>query len=52
MSQQSVHHNEAFALSNVLFNRLLGVPEEKLKVFGGAIALGHPLVVCQELIDG
>ncbi|MTJ54167.1 thiolase family protein [Anabaena sp. UHCC 0253] len=36
-------NNEAFALSNVLFNRLLGVPQEKLNVFGGAIALGHPL---------
>jgi acetyl-CoA C-acetyltransferase len=36
-------NNEAFALNNVLFNRFLGVPEEKLNVFGGAIALGHPL---------
>ncbi|MBD2566427.1 thiolase family protein [Anabaena lutea] len=36
-------NNEAFALSNALFNRLLGVPQEKLNVFGGAIALGHPL---------
>jgi acetyl-CoA C-acetyltransferase len=36
-------NNEAFALSNVLFNRVLGVPYEKLNVFGGAIALGHPI---------
>jgi acetyl-CoA C-acetyltransferase len=36
-------NNEAFALSNVLFNRELGVPYEKLNVYGGAIALGHPL---------
>ncbi|WP_231295636.1 hypothetical protein [Gloeocapsa sp. PCC 7428] len=36
-------NNEAFALSNVLFNRLLGVPYEKLNVHGGAIALGHPI---------
>ncbi len=36
-------NNEAFALSNVLFNRELGVPYEKLNVYGGAIALGHPI---------
>ena len=38
-----LENNEAFALSNVLFNRLLRIREEKLNVFGGAIALGHPL---------
>jgi acetyl-CoA C-acetyltransferase len=36
-------NNEAFTLSNVLFNRVLGVPYEKLNIFGGAIALGHPI---------
>ncbi|WP_026732751.1 thiolase family protein [Fischerella sp. PCC 9605] len=36
-------NNEAFALSNVLFNRILSVPHEKLNVYGGAIALGHPI---------
>jgi acetyl-CoA C-acetyltransferase len=36
-------NNEAFALNNVLFNRGLGVPYEKLNVYGGAIALGHPI---------
>ncbi|NMG06005.1 acetyl-CoA C-acyltransferase [Brasilonema sp. UFV-L1] len=36
-------NNEAFALSNVLFNRVLGIPYEKLNIFGGAIALGHPI---------
>ncbi len=36
-------NNEAFALSNVLFNRGLGVPYEKLNAYGGAIALGHPI---------
>ena len=36
-------NNEAFALNSVLFNRLLGVDLEKLNVFGGAIALGHPI---------
>ncbi len=36
-------NNEAFAISNVLFNQLLGVPYEKLNVYGGAIALEHPI---------
>lgn len=36
-------NNEAFALNNILFHRLLGVPYEKLNVHGGAIALGHPI---------
>lgn len=36
-------NNEAFALNNILFNRLLGVPMEALNVNGGAIALGHPI---------
>jgi len=36
-------NNEAFALSSVLFNRILGIPHDKLNVYGGAIALGHPI---------
>lgn len=36
-------NNEAFALNNVLFRRELEVPYEKINVFGGAIALGHPI---------
>jgi acetyl-CoA C-acetyltransferase len=36
-------NNEAFALSSVLFHRQLGIPYEKLNVYGGAIALGHPI---------
>lgn len=36
-------NNEAFALNNLLFNRLLGVPMDKLNIHGGAIALGHPI---------
>ena len=36
-------NNEAFALNNLLFNRLLGVPMDQLNVHGGAIALGHPI---------
>ena len=36
-------NNEAFALSSILFNRFLDVPYDKLNVYGGAIALGHPI---------
>jgi acetyl-CoA acyltransferase len=35
--------NEAFAAQAVYCARELGVPEERLNVNGGAIALGHPL---------
>ena len=35
--------NEAFASQAVYVARKLGIPEEKLNVNGGAIALGHPL---------
>jgi len=35
--------NEAFAVVNVLVNKELGIPYEKMNIFGGAIALGHPL---------
>jgi acetyl-CoA C-acetyltransferase len=36
-------NNEAFAISNVLFSRMLDVPLDRLNVAGGAIALGHPI---------
>ena len=35
--------NEAFAVVPLAFCRVLGVPEAKMNVFGGACALGHPL---------
>ena len=35
--------NEAFAVVNILVHRELGIPYEKMNIFGGAIALGHPL---------
>jgi acetyl-CoA acyltransferase len=35
--------NEAFASQAVHVQRTLGLPDEKLNVNGGAIALGHPL---------
>lgn len=38
-----VEMNEAFAAQAEACRRELGIPEEKLNVDGGAIALGHPL---------
>ena len=35
--------NEAFASQSLYVKRTLGIPDEKLNVHGGAIALGHPL---------
>jgi acetyl-CoA acyltransferase len=35
--------NEAFASQSVYVQQQLGIPDEKLNVNGGAIALGHPL---------
>lgn len=36
-------NNEAFATNSVLFNRLLGIPYDKLNIHGGAISIGHPV---------
>ena len=38
-----VELNEAFASQSLYCQRELGVPDERLNVNGGAIALGHPL---------
>ncbi|MBK7476108.1 MAG: acetyl-CoA C-acyltransferase [Haliscomenobacter sp.] len=35
--------NEAFAVVPMAFYRELGIPEDKMNVFGGACAIGHPL---------
>ncbi len=35
--------NEAFAASSIVINRELGIPSEKVNIYGGSIALGHPL---------
>ncbi|KAI5964642.1 ERG10 [Candida pseudojiufengensis] len=35
--------NEAFSVVGVANTKLLGIPEEKVNVYGGAVALGHPL---------
>ena len=35
--------NEAFAAQSIAVARTLSIPEDKLNVNGGAIALGHPI---------
>ena len=35
--------NEAFAVSTVAVMKELGIPEQRLNVHGGAVALGHPI---------
>ncbi len=35
--------NEAFAAQSLAVGKDLGIPEEKLNISGGAIALGHPV---------
>ena len=35
--------NEAFAVVTLAFNKLLGIPVDKVNVHGGAVSLGHPL---------
>lgn len=35
--------NEAFAVVPMVFAQELGVPQEKMNIFGGACAIGHPL---------
>ncbi len=38
-----VEGNEAFAAQSIVVKRELNIPDEKLNVNGGAIALGHPI---------
>jgi acetyl-CoA C-acetyltransferase len=38
-----VESNEAFAAQSIAVIKTLGIPEEKVNVNGGAIALGHPI---------
>ena len=35
--------NEAFSVVGVANSKILGLPEDKVNVYGGAVALGHPL---------
>ncbi len=36
-------NNEAFATNSVLFNKVFGIPYDKLNIYGGGISLGHPI---------
>ncbi len=36
-------HNEAFSTASVATIKVLGIPEDKFNVNGGAVALGHPI---------
>lgn len=38
-----VESNEAFAVQSIAVQKELNIPEEKINVNGGAIALGHPI---------
>ncbi len=35
--------NEAFAVVSMVFAKEMGIPYEKMNVFGGAVSIGHPL---------
>lgn len=35
--------NEAFAVVALVFSKLMDIPLDKINVFGGAVAIGHPL---------
>jgi acetyl-CoA C-acetyltransferase len=35
--------NEAFAVSSIAVNRILGLNHNKVNIAGGAVALGHPI---------
>lgn len=38
-----VENNEAFSLNNVLLRRMLEIPYDRINLYGGAIAMGHPI---------
>lgn len=38
-----IEHNEAFASASVAVMNELGIPEDRFNVYGGAVALGHPI---------
>ncbi len=44
--------NEAFASVVLRFQKVLGVPDEKINVNGGAIAMGHPIGATGAMILG
>jgi acetyl-CoA C-acetyltransferase len=44
--------NEAFASVVLRYQRVLGIPDEKINVNGGAIAMGHPIGATGAMILG
>jgi acetyl-CoA C-acetyltransferase len=38
-----VEHNEAYAPASIVVERELGIPNEKMNIHGGAVAMGHPI---------
>jgi acetyl-CoA C-acetyltransferase len=40
-----VENNEAFAINSLLLEKDLNVPRDKQNIYGGAIAIGHPIGV-------
>jgi len=38
-----IEHNEAYAPASIVIERELDIPEEKMNVNGGAVAMGHPI---------
>jgi acetyl-CoA C-acetyltransferase len=38
-----IENNEAFSVNSVLFSKMLEVSYDRFNVYGGAIALGHPI---------
>ncbi|GAB3273185.1 acetyl-CoA C-acetyltransferase [Parahaliea aestuarii] len=44
--------NEAFAAVVLRYQRLLGIPDDKINVNGGAIAMGHPIGATGAMILG
>ena len=44
--------NEAFAAVVLVYQKLLGIPDDKINVNGGAIAMGHPIGATGGMILG
>ncbi len=38
-----LEHNEAYSTASIVVGRELGIPEKKMNVNGGAVAMGHPI---------
>ncbi len=38
-----IEHNEAYATASIVIERELAIPEAKMNVNGGAVAIGHPI---------